>query len=210
MKKIFSCLLLAMLSGILVLGCGDKQAPISPTQDSTSKLFKSSGSGAQIIRYQYSGYWTFVDNDAGLRLILGVNPLDVCNGTDTYDLYDVKDVFLPNKDPNLWPRIIDQVKGDNVTASVWPFTALDCGLFTTTSPIAGNVDFIYTDNDIFSYMRNNKNANAFSFKAHGTLTGGDGQEYRLNLVYRVVWDGVDGSKIWNEDLKFQLTQIGGK
>ena len=60
-------------------------------------------------------------------------------------------------------------------ASVWPFTGFDCGLFTSTSPVASGVaDFIYTDNSLPGVGPDDDFANAWGFRAHGTLSYTDG------------------------------------
>ena len=85
------------------------------------------------------------------------------------------------------------IHGDDVLATIWPFTEFDCELFTTIDPIAaGTVDLRGTDNDLFEFLNpDNKNANAFGFVAHGPVYDENGTMMRVNALFRAVWDGTN-------------------
>lgn len=215
MKTFLSfCFLLAFV-GLIIIGCSDKSiTPIETTgiNDNPVVLQKETGPGAWIIRHDEEMAWGFYDNETGLMLLLGVNDFDIfCNNpVGGADIISIKDIYLPNADPNL-RRLIALQKGTDFTAIVWQTDSWPsdfCGFINSESPLAtGTAKVIYTDNDFYAWAQDNPNSNSFSYKANGTLVGQDGKVYKLNLVDHVIWDGDDYSK-YKEVLKLQLTPTG--
>ncbi len=221
MKTIYSVVMLIAFTVLLIIGCSDKSnSPVasSATNYNTVPLQKGSAeSGAWVIRYESNIALWFNDPESGLVLTLGINDISsLCSGRGGRDMFAFKDIYLPNADTNL-RRIAEQMKGKDITAMIWrpvpwPFTFSSfCSFYKNYgSPMAiGTVNFIYTDNDILAWAQDNKNSNAFGYKANGTLTNQDGQVYKLNFVYRGVWDGVDMAT-YKEIFKIQLTLTGKK
>ena len=216
MNKLFCVFALITFSGLLITGCSDK--PITPveaneTNSSAVSLQKDSGPGAWIIRYE-ADYWFyfFYDEDAGLALTLGINDISkFCNYEGGFDMDNVKELYLPNADPNL-RRMIDLEKAHDYTAMIWQ---------TETDPSSGNLhDFICghnpmatglahftaTDNDFYAWAQDHHNADSFGFKANGTLEGQDGELYKLNFVLRFVHHGNDDDGS-SDKLEFKLQLV---
>ncbi|MCL5030388.1 MAG: hypothetical protein M1480_15360 [Bacteroidetes bacterium] len=221
MKTIYSVVMLIAFIGLLIIGCSDKSnSPVesSATNYNTVSLQKgSAGSGAWVIRYESNTAFWFNDPESELVLTLGVNDISsLCSGAGGLDMFAFKDIYLPNADSNL-RRIVEQMKGKDITAMIWQpdpwpssFTSF-CNFYNNFGPAmaTGTVNFIYTDNDVYAWAQDNKNSNAFGYKANGTLMSQDGQVYKLNFVYRGVWDGVDLAT-YKETFKIQLTVTGKK
>jgi len=220
MKTILRAVVLLTFIGLLIIGCSDKS--ISPVQSTSATdnpvvLQKETGPGAWIIRDEFNGAFWFADQESGLVLELGItDPWLRCSEGDHFETFEFKDIYLPNADPEL-RRIVEQIKGEDLTAMIWQpdpwpseFTTFCNFLATAGDPLAvGTANFMYIDNDVIAYDQDNKNHNAFGYKANGTLYGPDGKKYKLNLVERGVWDGVDLAT-YKETFKIQLTQTGKK
>ena len=148
----------------------------------------------------------FFDADAGLALVLGMNDLATfCAGGMATDMMSFQEVILPG-DPGL-RRWVRQMKGDNVGAIVWSPPSWPFPICAYDPLAVGTANVVRTDNDVFAGSQDNNNSNAYGFKANGTLVGTDGQVYRLNFVFRAVWDGEDRES-QKEVLKIQLTPTG--
>jgi hypothetical protein len=212
--KISSVGLLLMASlAIVLVGCSDNSAPLVPStnvaDNHTTALMKSPGSGATILRGETGLALDFYDPDAGLVLVLGVNDLAaLCNGQGGWlDVVEFKRIFLPDADPTL-KRMLLQMKDEDMGAIVWASSGFVSPCLS--EPIAvGTVHFVRTDNDFYANSQDNNNSNAYGITANGTLVGPDGQVYKLNFVFRGVWDGEDNASR-KEVLKIQLTPTGRK
>lgn len=183
-----------LLMALLVIGCNDQQAPVSMSKNTPvlpSNLAKGppASSGPIVIRSQTLFAVFFIDSDKGISASIGADPVEFCNGIVNFDIVELQEISVP-EDAN---RLIDLIKGSNVTASVWPFATFDCDLFATTTPLAtGTVKLVNTDNDLLVFLNpDNRNANAFGFTAQGKLTRPDGSQANFNGVSKCVWDGND-------------------
>jgi len=212
MKTFLSICFLVAFVGLMLIGCSDKSiSPIETTgvNDNPVVLQKETGSGAWIIRHQETGwFFAYYDSESGVLLTFGLQDNSIgCDGIT--EVYDIKDLYLPNADPDL-RRLVAQQKAD-LTAMAWIVTPCPCSNFcdyiTINEPTAmGIVKFRYNDNDFYAWAQDNKNSNAFSTKVNGTLKGPDGKSYNLNFLEMVVWDGVDTNKLYK--FKIQLTPTG--
>lgn len=213
MKTFYAFVLLTFI-GLLYIGCSDKSiSPIETTgvNDNPVNLQKVTGPGAWIIRHQETGWFSsYYDENSGLLLTLGLQDNSLgCDGIT--DIYDIKDLYLPNADPNL-RRLIAKQKS-NLAAMVWQVTPCPCGsglcdFIANNEPTAiGVVNFRYNDNDYLAWMQGNNNSNAFITKANGTIEGQDGTFYNLNFMDKVMWDGDDGTRL-SFHYKIQLTPTG--
>ena len=213
MKTLKSVFVLLAFVAVTFLGCSDQsQSPIAPNaNDNTVTSLMKPGSGAFIIKHDEEIWWWFI-NDTGLMIILGINDVaEFCDGTGGIDLMSIRDIYLPNADPNL-RRLVAHQHGNNYTARAWQVDAPPayedlCDFLNNQTPLAiGTAKLIYNDNDYYAWLQDNNNVNAFGYKANGTLTGVDLKVYKLNLLYKIVWDP-DGTK-FNENFKLQLTPTG--
>jgi hypothetical protein len=215
MKTLSLALLLMWSVAFVLLGCSDNPGPVVAAtphgENTTVSLMKTSGSGAWVFKYgMYNGY-SFLDANTGWMLVLGVNDLSsLCSSGGGLDWFTLNDIYLPNADPDL-RRNVYQLKGDGITAIAWRANSWPddfCSFVATNPPAAtGTANFIVTDNDFYAPSQDNKNSNAWGRKADGRLIAPDGQVYQLNFVYRIMWDGADGTRR-NEVFKIQLTPTG--
>jgi len=214
MKTFLSICFLVAFVGLMLIGCSDKSiSPIETTgvNDNPVVLQKgSSGNGALIIRHGEEIWWGFI-NDDGLMLILGINDIEsACAGLGGIDVMQIKDIYLPNADPDL-RRLVAIQRGKDFAAMVWQVNAWPddlCGFLHSEVPFAtGTANLTYTDNDFYAWAQDNQNANSFGYKANGTLLGQSGGMYKLNLVYRIIWDNIEYNH-YNEVFKVQLTPTG--
>ena len=107
------------------------------------------------------------------------------------DWFTLNDIYLPNADPTL-RRNVYRLFGHDVTAMAWH--SINANMCEDPPEAVGTANFINTDNDYYAPYQDNRNSNAWGYKATGTLMVPDGQVYKLNLVYRISWDGVDGTR----------------
>ena len=128
-----------------------------------------------------------------MQAVYAFDPVQFCQGNPAFEIVNIQNVSVP-EDAN---RINQLVQGDDLTTSVWPFTAFDCGLFTTVAPLAtGVTDLVTTDNDLLTFLNpDSRNANAFGFMARGRLTLADGRTSQYNGITRCVWDGNDPTSL---------------
>jgi hypothetical protein len=218
MKILSVALLLMALLAFVLMGCSDSSGPnVAPpsTGDkvATSLMKTSDEPGAWIIRDRNETYrmW-FIDPEAGLVLVVGINDYAAFCATrrDGMDGVDVKQLFLPNADPEL-RRKLQQVKASDFSAQVWAlnhWAGNPCSSWNSIyPPIAmGTVNYITTDNDALANTQDNPNRRSFGYKATGTLYGPDGQVFHLTFFSRIVYDP-DGT-FFNQAAKIQLTSVG--
>ena len=130
---------------------------------------------------------TWVDAEAGLRVVVGADLDEFCAGIDNFDLIAFQDVNLPSG------RILSNMSGFMQT-TVWDFLDFDCGLFTTIDPVAaGFANLRGTDNDLFG--SNINNANAWTWMVHGTLEDPWGTQLMLSGHVTRVFSNNGGFKI---------------
>ena len=211
MKALSFALLLMACVAFVLAGCSDNpgSAGVSTPSDenTTVSLGKYPGPGAWVSKYGAEYYAYFTDENTGWLVLFGVNDLSsACAGIGGLDWFTLNDIYLPNADPTL-RRNVYQLFGHDVTAMAWH--SINANMCEDPPEAVGTANFINTDNDYYAPDQDNRNANAWGYKATGTLTGPDGQVYKLNLVYRISWDGVDGTRR-NTVFKVQMTPTGGK
>jgi hypothetical protein len=217
--KILSLALLLMATLTFVLmGCSDSPGPnVAPPSSGdnnpTSLMKASDGPGAWIIRDRNETYrmW-FRDPEAGLILVVGINDYaDFCaTRMDGMDGVDVRQLFLPNADPEA-RRKLQQVKARDFSAQIWALSQWagnPCAAWNSIYPpmATGTVNYITTDNDALANTQDNPNRRTFGYKATGTLYGPDGQVFHLNFVSRIVYD--PHGTFFNQAAKIQLTPTG--
>jgi len=209
MKKLLCSFSLVTFVGLLLIGCSDKT--VTPVESSAGSLQKeNSGSGSAILRYESEGAYGFYDEDTHLLLAIGINdPSSFCSGGGGMDWFEVKELLLPNADPEL-RRLVLQIRANDVTAIIWQadFPPEDfCAFMLDNEPLAsGMVNFMYSDNDCWSVLQGNLNSNAFGYKAQGSLESTGGQSYNLNFFDHITWDW---DRTWiRENVKIQLVPNG--
>jgi hypothetical protein len=214
--KILSLALVLMASMAFVLmGCSDNPGvgPTSTNQSHAISLMKTTGPRAWIFRYDVNGGFWFADWNTGLLVTFSVDDLSAyCAHQGGFDELSLKDLCLPNVNPDL-RRLVGMGVGRDVTVYAWQGIVFNpeatglrdyiCGI----TPMAVGIGNIKnTDNDVYSWMLNTNNSNAYGCMGNGALQGVDGQKYNLNLVYRIVWDP-NGTN-FHETFKLELIPRG--
>lgn len=157
-------------------------------------------SGPNVVRSDQIFATQIADFEDNKQVILGADVTEFCLGTIDFDVVS----FMEVTNPRDQDRIIELGKG-MVFATVWDFAEFDCGRFLTEMPLASGMARIHiNDNDLIVFFRDNQNANSFGIKAHGDLYSPAGEPLKFHLVWHIVWDGVDGQKLFKEILKISL------
>jgi len=209
MKSLLSVFALFVIVGLLIIECSDKSTqPVEFTSGTLQK--ESNGSGAGILRYEAENAYGFIDVDAHLMLVIGINDFTgYCTEGSGMEIFSFKELLLPNADPEL-RRLIMQITARDVTAVVWQADAWPedfCDFAINNQPLAvGTANFKYTDNDFNAWWQEHPNSNPFGYKANGTLVDQSGQQYNFNFFDRIIWDW-DGSK-YKENVKIHLVSKG--
>lgn len=210
MRRIHFAIFLIAFVGLVFFGCTDKvQSPTAASSNTLQPLSKTTGPGAWIIKSDGETVWACYDPDTQLMLIIGINDIpSYLAGTGGIDIFNQTDILLPNADANA-RRDLKRLNSNSAAVLVW-YTDIDNPLYllqNVTPTASGNVNYSYNDNDYYAFRQDNKNHDAFGWKANGTLTGSDGTIYKLNFTDKLVWDGVDLSST-KESLMIQLTPTG--
>lgn len=104
---------------------------------------------------------SWIDPEAGLRVIIGADMDEFCADTFNFDLIAFQDVNLPSG------RIVSNMSAIMQT-TVWDFLEFDCAMFTTIDPVAsGFAKLRGLDNDLTGSVVNN--TNAWTWMVHGKL-----------------------------------------
>jgi hypothetical protein len=126
-----------------------------------------------------------------------------CSGPpDFLNLVDVQQVVHDPDDPTA-----GQINGLTLAREIyiavfqgfddWAASGFDCADLASRLLADGHGNMTLTDNDIFAFLRENTNANAFGFVVQGNLDRVDGGGAHYNAVSKCVWDGEDGSRIFH-------------
>ncbi|MHC4092009.1 MAG: hypothetical protein ACYSVY_17365 [Planctomycetota bacterium] len=178
---------------IAVAACGEGVQTTAPEIPDTPQPAFNFGNnpdaGPIIIRDEVGGGFGLRDSESGLQVYFMFDPVGVCTGPWASDLVDRQIVDVPDEAN----RIIRLYHGKDVTTSVWPNFGFNCGLFTTTTPLAtGLSTFVWTDNDVdILFNPDSKNSNAYGWIAHGVLTDPGGAKAPFSALHKCVWDGQD-------------------
>jgi len=188
MKK----LLLVFGIAMFLFSCQKDQETELIQSDENQDLSLKSGSpdqpGDNMKVFRFDGYyvWILSDEESGLSAVIGGDAQSLCTGGGwAPDLLSFQDIVKVAEDDN--PRVHRLLKGEGVNVNVWGAVPLNCGAILTFEPVfSGTGDYISTDNDVFSYERNNKNTNVW-----GLTLKGDG----ISIKYHASWDGEDNATL---------------
>ena len=192
---------------LVISGC-DKT-----TQDPVSSGKRTPGSGPnftfinnpdngnpRIVRFGSLAGFLLVDDKANLfSLQAGTNRQFGCVTPDFFSFMDVQRILHNPEDPLLGQ--INEVRlGRDIYIAVFqgPFGTLPprgdpsfCAELLSRKLAEGFGNFTNTDNDLFPFLRENNNANAFGFVAQGKLERVGGGRAHYNGLSKCVWDGQD-------------------
>lgn len=114
-----------------------------------------------VVRDSDPSAFTWIDAEAGLRVVVGADMDEYCAGIINFDLIAYQDVNLSSG------RIVSNMRGFMQT-TVWDFLEFDCDLFTSVDPVAsGFANFRWVDNDLLA--SDNNNNYAWTWMVHGKL-----------------------------------------
>lgn len=199
--------------GLLLMGCQGqgtnavlsnnnlqaRPGPVLAIPNSSNSSAPAS-SGPYVTRYQgnfYNNFLLVTDAKSGLALVIGTDPVQLCQGIVNFDLVSIMDINVPTDAQ----RISQLIKGTDVTTSVWnydPNVGFACSNVLSEAPVAtGTSNLVSTDNDLTVFLYDNKDHNAFGFNAHGKLTGPNGEPYAFSAFSRTVWDGINLNSVKN-------------
>jgi hypothetical protein len=173
--------------------CGEGVQPTAPEVPDTPQPAFNFGNnpdaGPIILRSELGGAFGLRDPGSGLQVWFMIDPVGVCTGPWASDAIDQQIVDVPDEAN----RIIRLRHGKDVQTSVWPNFGFNCGLFTSTTPLATGVSsFVWTDNDVnIGQNPDSENSNAYGWTAHGLLTDPGGAQVQFKALHRCHWDGQD-------------------
>ena len=143
-----------------------------------------------VVRDDFNDAYTWIDPEAGLRVIVGADVDEFCAGNINFDLMAFQDVNLP------FGRTVSNF-GGLVQTTVWDFLEFDCNLFTTIDPVAsGLARFRWVDNDLWA--SDNNNSYAWTLMVHGRLEDPWGSRMSLSSHFTRVYK--DGFKVFNSKI----------
>jgi hypothetical protein len=170
-----------LVGAALIVGCSEQNAPTESRDALTNPTFNFSNGpdfAGIVERGEFPNAVTWPDFKNGMRVTIGLDMLEFCADIIDFELWDFNDQVLKDRRKGL-------THGDDLQTDVWPFTAFDCGLFTTVTPLASGVsDVVNTDNDLFQSGVND--ANAWGWRAHGKLTRPSGETAVFNGHINIV------------------------
>lgn len=163
--------------------------------------------GAIVFRGEDIIFLSTEDYESDLTVIHNGDIVEYCLGNEEPAVFiDFQDIYSPNNEN----RILQLLHGEEVPTTIWPF-AVDwesdfCAMFLAYEPIAvGTARLRLTDNDVYAWTyTDNKYSNAFGWTSQGRLYSPDGEAVRFNSVFRAVWDGIDGEKLFNSTSKINV------
>lgn len=176
---------LALLSLLLLpLACTDMvtepsilEAPVAeaPVNENSSAPTMS----GIVVRGEFMFGFTWVDHDAGLRIVVGYDQADACRGAADLEIFSFQNVDVR---PG---RRVNGIDGE-VQTSVWGFTDFDCGRFTAEEPIAEGLSTVRGQtNDLFGSGEEAINSTTVRAIGELTWTAGGGSA-RLSAFYRIL------------------------
>jgi hypothetical protein len=144
---------------------------------------------------------TWIDEQVGLRAIVGGDPKEFCAGVVNFDLISWKEVLVAEgvvsrgDPPAAFDRVVSRWVGHDMYTTVWDFLEFDCAKFTSMDPIAfGTSTMRGTDNDV--YYTTVHNAEAWGLMAQGTLEWtADGSPAHFSGHQRIHFTNAKGLKL---------------
>lgn len=176
--------LFLVLTAFCFTGCSEET---TPTQVTTLEKTGPPMEAGIVYRGTSAVGLTWVDVEAGLRVIVGADMSEFCDGIINFDPLDFQDVNLPGG------RLVTNTSATTQT-TVWDFLEFDCALFTSMDPVAsGESSLRGVDNDVAGSVISN--TNTWGWSAQGKLLDGDGNTVRFNGFIRQQFGNDSGPKV---------------
>lgn len=193
MSPKFTLTSLALVLGLMVGACSERpvltatdEAVFSPDVRTLDNFSNNPDNGNdRVFRFEQNVFFVIFDPNSTLAVAHSSFP--DCGG----DLEPVSTQWIQdNPDDPLSAKIREVTLADPINIFVVDLAqAGNCFGFRLVA--SGTGKLVNTDNDIFTFLRPNNNANAFGFTAQGRLTAPAGDRVHYNGVSKVVWDGED-------------------
>lgn len=181
------------LVAFLAVGCSEHTAaPTGPADGARTPAYSIDDAPPEsgiVIRTERGVFPGWTDWDEGFFVFIGIDPRDFCNGVYDYDIIPMQEVNLPDDRGTLV-----LLQGEDLRTTVWPFPGFTgCQLLDIYDPLATGVsDLVYTENR--GYGAGRSNANAFGYRAHGTLTLANGEDAAFSAHWNRTYNGNTGVK----------------
>jgi len=181
------------LATTLIVGCGEQSD--SPTALGEGAMIPALATGNApvesgiVIRGETSIGVGWTDEANGTFVFIGIDPRDFCDGIFDVDIVPMHEVSLAGD-----RGMLSLAQGENLKTTVWPFPGFSgCDLLMVHEPLATGVsDLVYTAN--FGYRAGRSSANAFGYRAHGTLTLANGADAAFSAHWNRTYNGNTGVK----------------
>ncbi|MCL7979804.1 MAG: hypothetical protein M8865_07860 [marine benthic group bacterium] len=180
---------LTAIALIAATGC-DRQ-PVEPVPeaggDAVTFNFNNNpdGGSLNIYRTERDAFFVLFDPESTLAAVLSSTP--DCGG-----FLEPADMQRVVKDP--YDVVNSQVRELMIADPINIFIvdlATGGGCFGYGLVATGAGKLVSNDNDLYAFFRENRNANAFGFGAHGKVVDTSGRKWHFNGHNRFVWDGQD-------------------
>jgi hypothetical protein len=197
MRKLGTCLIAALCTTALLVACADTPTPTENTPQFSFANNPFNGN-PRIARFSDRAGYLLIDPTTNLFSVQASGNLQFgCNAPpDFFTFMDVQGI-LHNPDDPLFGQINELRLARGVFIAVfqgwadWEAGGFDCDDLFSRKLAEGVGNFTATDNDVFVFLRENNNANAFGFVAQGKLERVGGGTAHYNGVSKCVWDGND-------------------
>jgi hypothetical protein len=148
--------------------------------------------GAVITRGERTLGIVFQDVESGLTIFHGVDIEEFCSGVVDFDVVDFKHIETPSEAKGL----IRQLKGEDLRASIWPWSEWSCSRVQRTDPLAtGLAKLVYTNNGGLK-------SRTWGYRTHGTTD--DGRTFSSSFQRNLLFDKNGGIKHNTVNVKIQL------
>lgn len=173
------------LAAVVAVGCSEQPAAPTASDDGavapTFTIDNAPVESGIVMRGETSVAVGWTDQKDGTFVFIGIDPRDFCNGVFDVDIVPFQEIYHTHG------GTLGHIQGQGLRTTVWPFPGFTgCHLLDTYAPLATGVsDLVNTDN---MYSGGSPaNANAFGFRAHGTLTLASGADaaFSAHVNYRI-------------------------
>lgn len=187
-------LVLSLLAALAA--CSERPLPTaaSPTRAPAFDFMNNPDiSNPKIVRFETGDGW-LISDDAGRRFtIFATTNREFGCARRTYRTWADVQQIMGSPDPEADAiHVLETAREGWITVYDGPFSpSLECADLAARKVAEGVGQWKYTDNDIYSFLRPNTNANAFGQMAQGKLELVGGGTAQFSAVSRCVWDGED-------------------
>ncbi len=173
---------------LVFTACSEQSTVASLDQGPEFNFSNAPAESGIVVRGETAVGLTWVDVDAGLRVVLGADLNEFCAAIVDFDIIALQDANLPSG------RTVSLAAGE-VQTTVWDFLAFDCDLFTTIAPVAwGSANLQNNDNDLAGSVVNN--TNTWGWTAQGMLAWtADGSPATFSGFVRQQFGNNSGPKV---------------